>query len=126
MTERRDLSLVAAADLANHRLVKLSGGQAAYLTALATDVPLGVTKLNVKAGDDVSITPINKEGTVEIEAAGAVGAGADVYAAADGCIQALPGGAGTYRKIGQAIGAASGAGSIIEVLPYDYNTTTTV
>jgi multidrug efflux pump subunit AcrA (membrane-fusion protein) len=127
MAERKDLSLEAAAILANHRLAKMDGaGKAVYLTATATDIPLGVTRLNAKTGEDVSIAPINLEGTVEITAAGAISRGADVYAAAEGKIQALPGAAGTYRKIGQALQAASGDGSIIEVLPYDHNTVKTV
>lgn len=126
MTERTDLSLVAAADLSNHRLAKLSGGQAAYNTAVSTDDPIGVTKLNAKLGDDVAIHPMNKEGTLEICAAGAIAQGVDVYAATDGKIQALPATPATYRKIGKAMAAASGDGSIIEVLPYGYTDTTVV
>jgi hypothetical protein len=126
MTERRDLSLVAGADLVNHRLVKLSSGQAVYNTETSTDNPVGATKLNVKSGEDVSINPLNKEGTMEICAAGAISQGDDVFAAADGKIQALPAGAGTYRRIGMAMAAASGDGSIIEVLPYGYTDTETV
>lgn len=126
MAERNDLSLEAGADLVNHRLVKLSGGKAIYNTATGTDNPIGVAKLNVKSGEDVSINPMNKQGTVEICAAGAVSQGTDVFAAADGKIQALPAAAGTYRKIGLAMAAASGNGSIIEVLPYGYTDTQTV
>ena len=126
MSERKNLSLEAGVDLVNHRLVKLSGGQAVYNTAAGTDNPVGATKLNAKSGDDVSIHPMNKEGTMEICAAGAISRGADVFAAADGKIQALPAGAGTYRRIGMAMAAASGDGSIIEVLPYGYTDTETV
>jgi hypothetical protein len=126
MVERRDFSIEAGADLANHRLIKMSGSQAVYNTATATDNPIGVSKLNVKNGEDISINPMNKEGTVEITAAGAIGQGEDVFAAADGKIQALPAGAGTYRKIGMAMAPASGDGSIIEVLPYGYTETETV
>ena len=126
MTERNDLSLEAGADLVNHRLIKLSGGKAIYNTAAGTDNPVGITKLNAKSGEDVSAHPMNKEGTVEICAAGAISQGALVFAAADGKIQALPGGAGTYRKIGLAMAAASGDGSIIEVQPYGYTDTVTV
>ena len=126
MTERKDLSLVAGADLVAHRLVKLSSGEAVYNTATSTDDPIGVTKLNAEEGDDVSIAPINLEGTVEIAAAGAVTLGADVYAAADGEVQALPTAAGTYRHIGLAMKSASGDGSIIEVLLNDTISTETV
>lgn len=126
MAEREDLSLQAGADLVNHRLVKMSAGAAVFNTSVATDNPVGVTKLNVKNGEDVSITPMNKPGTVEICAAGAIGQGADVFSAADGKVQALPAAAGTYRKIGMAMAAASGDGSIIEILPYGYTDTETV
>ena len=126
MQGRMDLSLVAGSALANHRLVKLSSGEAVYNTETSTDQPIGVSKLNVGEDDDVSIDPMNKPGTVEICAAGAITLGADVYAADDGKIQALPVSAGTYRKIGIAMKAASGDGSIIEVLPYGYTDTTTV
>lgn len=126
MTERKDLALVAGADLINHRLVKLSSGEAVYNTATSTDNPIGVTKINAKDDADVSICPINKEGTVEICAAGAISKGADVYAAADGKVQALPASAATYRKIGIAMAAASADGSIIGVLPYGYTDTTVV
>ena len=74
----------------------------------------------------VSIAPINKEGTVEICAAGAITKGVDVYAAADGKVQALPVAAATYRHIGIAMAAASGDGSIIEVLLNDTISTETV
>ena len=126
MVERRDFSLEAGADLANHRLIKMSGSQAVYNTATDTDNPIGVSKLNAKNGEDISICPMNKEGSVEITAAGAIGQGADVFAAADGKIQTLPATPGTYRKIGLAMAPASGDGSIIEVLPYGYTETETV
>ncbi|MBN1105806.1 MAG: DUF2190 family protein [Deltaproteobacteria bacterium] len=123
---RGPLTLEAGAALVAHRLVKLSSGQAAYNTATATDDPIGLTLLNVKSGEDVSIDPINRGGTFEICAAGAISQGAEVYAAADGKVQALPTGAGTYRRIGLAMEAAGVDGDIIEVLPDDYVTTETV
>lgn len=128
MSERKDtFSLEAASALAAHRLVQLdSNGQAAYMTATATEIPLGVNELEVAAGNLAGGPYLNRGGTIEMEAAGAITLGADVYAAANGQIQALPGDAGTYRKIGQAQKAASGAGSVIPVYPYDYNTAETV
>ncbi|WP_319525676.1 DUF2190 family protein [uncultured Desulfosarcina sp.] len=126
MVERRDFSLEAGADLANHRLIKMSGGKAVYNTATSTDNPIGVSKLNAKNGEDISAHPMNKEGTTEITAAGAIGQGAEVFAAAEGKIQALPASAGDYRRIGLAMSAASGDGSIIEILPYGYTDIVTV
>ena len=107
-------------------LVKLSSGTIVDNTATSTDQPIGVARNDGLAGDVVTVIFLNKEGTIEMKAAGAITSGADVYAAADGEIQALPATAGTYKKIGIALEAASGDGSIIEVLPYDYNATTTV
>jgi hypothetical protein len=126
MSERTRFSLEAAAALAAHRLVKLSSGKAAYMTATATDDLIGVNELACASGGQAGGKFINCEGTIEVEAAGAITAGADVYAAADGKVSALSATAGTYRKIGIAMKAASAAGSIIEVLPCDYITTTVV
>jgi len=126
MVERTDFSLEANVDLANHRLIKMSGGKAVYNTATSIDNPIGVSKLNAKTGEYISVHPMNKEGSVEITAAGAIGQGEDVFAAADGKIQALPVAAGNYRRIGLAMAGASGDGSIIEILPYGYTDIVTV
>ncbi len=126
MIRRRDFTLFAETDLANYRLAKLSNGKAAYQSAAPTDVPLGVTNGHAESGGYALIIPVNAEGSVEIEAAGGITAGDDVYAAADGKVQALPAAPGSYRKIGQAIEGANEAGHVIEVLLYDYNTVTTV
>jgi hypothetical protein len=117
MTEQRRFSLEAAAALAPHRLVKLSSGKAAYNTAAVADEPIGINEIKVALGEIAGGRFLNEPGTVEIEAAGAITAGADVFAAADGKIQALPTDGGAYLKIGIAMKAASGSGSIIEVLP---------
>lgn len=107
-------------------LVKLSSGKAIKNTATATDDPVGVAQQSGAENDYVTVTLLNKEGTLICRAAGAITAGADVYAAADGEVQALPVGAGTYRKIGIALTAAAGANDRVEVLPYDYQATETV
>lgn len=107
-------------------LVKFSSGKVVANTATATDDPIGVA-LNEKDADEyAAVQFLGKDGTVELKAGGAISQGADVYAAADGEIQALPAAAADYRKIGIALEAASGDGSIIEVLPYDFHTVTTV
>lgn len=108
------------------RLVKLSSGKVVHNTATATDDPIGVALSTGAENDYVTVQFLTKEGTLEMTAAGAITAGAEVYAAAAGKIQALPAAAATYRKIGIALVAASGDGSIIEVLPYDYQATTVV
>jgi hypothetical protein len=57
---------------------------------------------------------VKRAGTHKITASGAITKGADIYAAAAGKVQALPGTAGTYRKVGFALEAASTDGDIIE------------
>ena len=118
--------VVGTGGVEDKRLVKLSSGTIVHNTAASTDDPIGVTDKYGDAGDLAPVNLINKQGTLEITAAGAISSGADVYAAAAGKIQALPTAAGTYRKIGIALAAASGDGAIIEVLPYDYQATETV
>ena len=127
MTEHGTLSLLAGADLLAHRLVKLDGnGDAIYMTATETDKPIGVNELNVKDTEPTGIKPINAQGTIEMTAGTAITLGADVYAGADGKVTALSGTPGDYLKIGLAMKAASGDNSVIEVLPYDHTTITTV
>lgn len=108
------------------RLVKLSSGKVVHNTATATDDPIGTAVSTGAENDYVTVQFLAKDGTLEMCAAGAITSGAEVYAAASGKIQALPATAATYRKIGIALQAASGDGSIIEVLPYDYQATTVV
>lgn len=118
----------AGAAVSKYRLVKFdSNMDVVHNTATATDDPVGVSKNAAEvAGDYVTTGFLNEPGTQELEASGAISADADVFAAADGKIQALPASAGDYRKIGKALKAASGNGSIIEVLPYDYHHVETV
>ncbi|MCF8094466.1 MAG: DUF2190 family protein [Desulfobacteraceae bacterium] len=118
----------AGAAVSKYRLVKFDGSMdVIHNTATATDDPVGVSRNSAEAaGEYVTVSLLNEPGTLEVEAGGAISADADVYAAADGKIQALPSGAGDYRKIGKALEAASGDGSIIEILPYDYNHVETV
>jgi hypothetical protein len=109
-----------------NRLVKLSGTAVVHNTSVITDDFIGVTASYGDAGTDVAVDLVNKPGTVAIEAAGSITAGADIFAADEGRIQALPATAGTYRKVGKALAAASGAGSIVEALIHNPNGTVTV
>jgi len=127
MAERMSpITLATSAAVSAKRLVKLSTGTAIHNTATATDDPVGVACYAAASGDDVAIRLLTEPGTFEMVAAGAISLGADVYAAADGEIQAVPTAAGTYRKIGIAMEAATADGDFIEVLPYDQYATTTV
>ena len=127
MTENGKKTFEAGAAVANKRLVKLSGGQVIHNTVTETDDPVGISEYSVEAtGDLLAVRLLNDAGSFEATAAGVVDQGADVFAAADGKIQALPAAAGTYRKVGIALEAATADGDIIEILPYDYNATATV
>lgn len=106
-----------------NRVVQLSTN-VVYQDATAAD-PIGVTEYKVASGETVGIRHLAGGHTVEIECAGDIAAEAVVYAAADGKIQALPAGNGTYQKIGIALEAGV-EGAIIEVLPYDFTSTTVV
>lgn len=116
----------AGADVEARRLVKLSSGKVVHNTVTATDDPVGVTEYAAKSGEKVAVKLINSPGTFEITAVEAIAADVEAYAAADGKIQDAPAGAGTYRRIGLALEAATGDGHRIEVLPDDYISTLTV
>ncbi|HHN75389.1 MAG TPA: hypothetical protein ENK10_09200 [Acidobacteria bacterium] len=116
---------LAAADLGAYLRVDIdSNGK--YALADASTAGVGVTEYAVSAGDHAGIAPLNGGGTREMTAAGAIGEGADVYAAAGGKVQALPAVAGTYYKVGVAFEAASADGDVIEVMPIEIGKETTV
>ena len=127
MIEGTKKTFTAGAAFIAFALVKLSSGKVIENTATATDDPIGVAECAAAAdGDLVAVRLLNGPGTFEMVAAGAIDADADVYAADGGKIQALPVAAGTYRKIGIALAAATADGDIIEVLPYACQATATV
>jgi len=97
-----------------YRLVKLSGATVVVNTATATDEPIGVSQAAAASGAVVALRDIKHGGTHKVTAAGAISAGAKIYAADDGKVQALPGSAGTYREVGRALEAATADGDIIE------------
>lgn len=119
-------TFTAGADLSDKRLVKLSTGSVVHATATATDDPIGVNDFAVASAGNACIRLLSSDDTQEMTAAGAITLNAAVYAAADGKVQALPAGAGTYRQVGIALEAATADGDIIEVLPYGFNLTKTV
>lgn len=115
----QNLGFPASADLAQFRLCKLdSSGELAYLGADAAvgDVK-GATLYAGAEGEMITIKQWPGLGTHEIAAAGAIAAQAEIYAAANGMIQALPTDAGTYLHLGRALSAADGVGEVVEVLP---------
>lgn len=107
------ITLTAGEALAANRRVRLSSGTAVY--ADAGERCIGVTQAIAANGDPVAVKLWAQSGTVEVEATGAITAGAIIYGTADGKIDdAVAGG----PQIGVAKTAASGAGGLVEVVPY--------
>lgn len=126
MERKSPITLVAGNDVSAKRLVKLSSGKMIHNPATATSEPLGIADYAVKTGDTGIVKLLSESSTLEMVASGAIGEGEKVYAAANGEIQALPGAAGNYRRIGIAMEEAVADGDIIEVLPYNYHAIETV
>ena len=81
--------------------------------------PLGVLEAPVReAGDLASVRLLNCEGTIEVQATGAVAAGGQVVIAAGGKVVA-DSGAGARTVIGMSLTAVTDGG-VIEVVPYGY------
>ena len=83
------------------------------MLADAVDYGIGVTQKDSDDGESVAVRLDGHGGTSKMTASAAISAGDLVYAAASGKIAAT----GT-KLIGTAIDAASGNGSVIEVLPH--------
>lgn len=107
------------------RLVKQDGLTAVHNTAAATDDPIGVCDFYAVAGDDTTVRFLGDD-SLEMTAAGAFDAGVDLFAAADGKVQALPAAPGTYRRVAKSLEAATVDGDIVECLPYNDGKTVTV
>lgn len=116
---------IGTGGVGNCRLVKLDGAVVVHNTAAATDDPIGVSEYYGDEGGDTGVRFLGDD-SIEITAAGAFAAGADVFAADDGKVQALPAAAGTYRRVGKALEAATADNDIVEILPYNDGHTVTV
>lgn len=103
----------AGAALSQFLRVKISGGVLA--AAGATDEDIGtLEEAALAANDFVTVRLWNAPGTRKMVAAGAITQYANVYGAADGKIDDVS----NEKFIGVALQAASGSGSIIEVLTF--------
>jgi len=103
----------AGAAIEPYRFVRFNSSQDAVYCD-AGEFPLGWVGSYTASGENTPVDlPTNRPGTLLCEAAGAISARADVYTAADGKISATNSGV----KVGVALAAASGSGSVIEVLP---------
>lgn len=95
--------------------VKFTAGKLAL--AGATDVAVGVTtQASAADGDKINVRLLNAQGTIKMTAGAAIAQFAEVWAGANGKLAAAAGG-GALR-LGIALEAASGDGSVIEVLTY--------
>ena len=98
-----DTKLADAAFSYRHLLVK-AGSDADHVDLCgASNLPLGVTSDQPAAAEDpVNVTLLGvARGTVRMTCGSAIAAQTDVYAAANGFVQALPGTAGTYYRVGR-------------------------
>lgn len=111
--EGRAKKFTSNAALAQYRRVKLvSAGTVGY--AGAVDMSIGTTRNDVDAsGRRIAVELSNLEGTVTMTAAGAIAVNSLVYGAADGKVDDIDNG----NLEGVALEAATGDGSLIEVLP---------
>lgn len=104
----------AGGPIAQWARVKLSGGQ--LVVCVAADGPgveLGVIETQAfAAGEMHAVRLVTAQGTTKMIAAGAIAVGAEVYGDASGEV----GTTNTNPLRGIALSAATGAGSIIEVL----------
>lgn len=106
------LSLTANSALGPYLRVMLSAGK--LVVAGATDEELGVLNDRVLNADDIAgVVPLNVKGTLRMVAGAAIAQYAEVYGAADGKIKTVA----NNNFLGTALEAASGDGSVIEVLP---------
>lgn len=106
-------TFVAGEDLLAFRQVKLSSGEVVY--ADAGEAGIGYASTAVNDGQPVNVNLLRP--TVKVTAAGAITAGAAVYAAADGKVSASANG----NALGLALQAAGADNDVIEVLPYVAN-----
>lgn len=103
-----------ASAIAQYLRVKLSAGVLA--AAGLTDAGIGIATRRIEASVPGDVMLNTCEGTVPMVAAVAISSGDTVYTAASGKISNVQG-AGSY-ELGVALEAASGDGSVIEVLAH--------
>lgn len=104
----------ADAALANRYVLVKAGSDAFHCAvAAATDYPIGSTTDTPGAAEDiVHVNPLgNSQFTRQLRCATALAANIDVYTAANGFVQALPGTAGTVFKVGRTVALAVQEGS---------------
>jgi len=106
------------AAVTTRNLLGKNGSDAAHVAAAgANDLPIGViTDEAADAEESVAVALLGvSKRTLLLVAVEAISAGAPVYTAANGKVQDLPAGAGTYYEVGLALSAATADGDLIEV-----------
>jgi len=117
MWNEGDRTFTAGEALVEGCRVKIEAGTSTVppevVYADAGEPAIGVTRRDAADGDTVAVRLINHTGTIEALAAGAISAGAIVYGADDGKVEA----SGVGVPVGICIEAATAADDIIEVMP---------
>jgi len=108
-------TFVAGAALAAFRRVKLNTDPTEVVYAGSDEAAIGVTQLDAASGANVPVRLWHRGSTFKVVVASSMNAGASLYGAANGKFDDADPGSGTIR--GKALAAASGDGSVIEVLP---------
>lgn len=107
-------TLVAGEALENYRLVAIIAGKASYCEE--GFLPAGGTLTYAEEDAPVSVQLMNADGTLEIEATGAVTMGNEAALDTDGKIKADPG-AGARTVVGMFMASLT-AGGVVEIMPY--------
>lgn len=117
--EKKTLTVNSAVTAGTHHfLVKLTSASAGSLCA-ANEIPVG-TLADLQAGghasgEQATVSLLGKGPTKLMVASEAITIGEEVFAAAAGKVQDLPGSSGTYYSVGFALTTAAADGDIIEV-----------
>jgi hypothetical protein len=112
------LTMIASVELAQKLRVSIVAGTVTSPPEVAIsgvgDPGMGINEVLTAITKLAAIEPLNKTGTLEMVANGAISEGEDVYPAADGKCSATAAGG----KFGKALEAATADGDIIEILVY--------
>ena len=119
-THKGALSRRADAALAHTNLLLKKGSDERHVAVCgAGDYPVGSTSDSSDAAEDlINVRPLGSGMTRKLRCATALGDDIDVFTAANGFVQALPVGAGTYYNVGRTVATAVQEGTsnyVVEV-----------
>jgi|TARA_Y100000310_G_C20675775_1_gene812945 hypothetical protein len=116
-------SLKLSETVEDWKLVYISAADTVSKTdASAAKKANGVVEKNGVANDRRPVHLLNGHSIIYVTASAATTNAADAYQAADGEVQDLPVGAGTYVKVGVFMDAAAAANDVVRVLVTDFGT----